>query len=53
MISSERPAPATTSPWRSASETAWGGEDEFSSLLLAAGCDPAYVMAQVGTPTRR
>jgi hypothetical protein len=30
-----------------------GGEDEFSSRLLPAGCDPAYVMAQVGTPTRR
>ena len=25
-----------------------GGEDEFSSRLLAAGCEPAYVMAQVG-----
>jgi hypothetical protein len=23
------------------------------SLLLAAGCDPACVMAQVGTPTTR
>jgi hypothetical protein len=30
-----------------------GGEDEFSSRLLPAGCDPAYVMAQVGTPIRR
>jgi integrase len=25
----------------------------FISLPLAAGCDPAYVMAQVGTPTPR
>jgi hypothetical protein len=83
MISTERPAPATTSqrsamvralpnrvgrdpnaaysggqqqaarrehpsPVALGEQERLGGEDEFSSRLLAAGCEPAYVIAQVG-----